>query len=85
MEIFFTNAIERFLEHCRIARTLSHHTLKAYEADLAHAQAHLCSCLPVVSIGREELRRYAGLIGLPHSIEGRLPFLSGHPTCVGRS
>lgn len=62
METSFTDAVQRFLDHCRIARTLSPHTLKAYEADLAHARTHLCSSKPVTSISREELRRYAGFM-----------------------
>ncbi len=62
MEISLAAAVQSFLDYCRAARTLSPHTLKAYEADLAHAQMHLGSGMPVIDIGREELRRYVGMM-----------------------
>ncbi|MBF0326948.1 MAG: tyrosine-type recombinase/integrase [Alphaproteobacteria bacterium] len=60
MDITFSDAAVRFLDHCRVAKTLSSHTLRAYETDLAHARARLGSAVPVGEIDRDRLRRYIG-------------------------
>ncbi len=57
------DAIARFIVHCRVARGLSPHSLRAYTADLADFEAHVRlrrrrSPL-VTAIDREALRRYA--------------------------
>ncbi|WP_172822274.1 site-specific integrase, partial [Magnetospirillum moscoviense] len=60
MDITFSDAAVRFLDHCRVAKTLSSHTLRAYDTDLAHARARLGSAVPVGEIDRDRLRRYIG-------------------------
>lgn len=60
MDITVSIAIQRFLNHCRVAKTLSPHTLRAYKTDLAHAEARLDRNSTASSIGRDELRGYVG-------------------------
>ncbi|MBF0327293.1 MAG: tyrosine-type recombinase/integrase [Alphaproteobacteria bacterium] len=60
MDITVSAAIQRFLDHCRVAKTLSPHTLRAYATDLAHAEARLGGAIAAASIGRDELRSYVG-------------------------
>lgn len=62
MDVCFADAARRFLDHCRVAKTLSPHTIRAYETDLAHAGAQLGQDSPVAAIGRDDLRRYVGLM-----------------------
>ena len=60
MDITVSSAVGRFLDHCRSAKTLSPHTLRAYGTDLAHAATRLGGNATVSSIGRDELRGYVG-------------------------
>lgn len=60
MPLPLREAAERFLDYCRIAKTLSDHTLRAYENDLAHAVARLGSATEVGGIDREGLWNYIG-------------------------
>ncbi|MFA7429631.1 MAG: tyrosine-type recombinase/integrase [Rhodospirillaceae bacterium] len=60
MPLPLCDVAERFLDHCRIAKTLSDHTMRAYTIDLAHAVARLGAATDVGSIDREALRRYIG-------------------------
>ncbi|KJS43508.1 MAG: hypothetical protein VR70_02545 [Rhodospirillaceae bacterium BRH_c57] len=60
MPLPLREAAERFLDHCRIAKSLSDHTMRAYDIDLAHAVARLGAGTNVGSIDREVLRRYIG-------------------------
>ena len=53
-------ATNSFLNYCRVAKTLSPHTVRAYETDLAHMAAKLGCHIPVSSIGRDDLRAYVG-------------------------
>lgn len=53
-------AIGRFLEHCRIAKRLSPHSLRAYETDLAEFSAFAGGATLISEIDREILRRFAG-------------------------
>lgn len=48
----------RFLEHCRVARGLSPHTLRAYRSDLAHAARHIGPRVQVTNIDRDTVRDY---------------------------
>jgi integrase/recombinase XerD len=60
MGLTFEVAASHFLDHCRIARTLSGHTLRAYRSDLSHAAYHLGPDVAVETIDRDHLRRYIG-------------------------
>lgn len=60
MGITFSDAVLHFLDHCRIAKTLSSHTIRAYETDLAHARTRLGGFIPVAQVDRDALRRYIG-------------------------
>ncbi|MBI5162681.1 MAG: tyrosine-type recombinase/integrase [Magnetospirillum sp.] len=60
MGINFCTAGRLFLDNCRIARTLSPHSLRAYEIDLKHAESKLGAEIAVSSIDRNVLRQYAG-------------------------
>lgn len=53
-------AVSRFLEHCRITKRLSSHTLRAYETDLAEFSAFAGSNTAINAIDRNLLRRFAG-------------------------
>lgn len=59
MDLSLTNAIERFLDHCRIAKRLSPHSIRAYQTDLAHFAAYWGSDRTLEFIDRETLRNYA--------------------------
>jgi len=52
-------AAERFLDHCRISKRLSAHTLRAYGVDLDEFQAFAGADRPADQIDREDLRRFA--------------------------
>lgn len=60
MPLPLAEAAQRFLDHCRVAKTLSPHTLRAYEADLGHVMMRLGSATAVGAIDRDALRRYIG-------------------------
>jgi integrase/recombinase XerD len=60
MSITVTKAAESFLVHCRTAKVLSPHSLRAYEIDLQHAQAKLGVETIVSDVNRDLLRKYAG-------------------------
>lgn len=53
-------AIGRFLEHCRIAKRLSPHSLRAYETDLSEFAAFAGASTLVSETDREMLRKFAG-------------------------
>lgn len=53
-------AVGRFLEHCRIAKRLSSHTLRAYETDLAEFSTFVGGETAVDAIDRNLLRGFAG-------------------------
>ena len=59
MSVALTEAVSRFLEHCRIAKRLSANTLRAYETDLAEFSAHVGGGLAIGEIDREVLRHFA--------------------------
>lgn len=59
MDINLAHAIDRFLEHCRIAKRLSPNTLRAYETDLADFASHVGTEGSAVSIGKDALLGYA--------------------------
>jgi site-specific recombinase XerD len=52
-------AAQGFLGHCRIAKGLSEHTLRAYDTDLADFMTHIGHALPVSAIDRDQIRCYA--------------------------
>ncbi|MEO5373032.1 MAG: tyrosine-type recombinase/integrase [Alphaproteobacteria bacterium] len=52
-------ASELFLFHCRVGKVLSANTLRAYTLDLADFAAFSGGGMPVVTVDREHLRRYA--------------------------
>jgi site-specific recombinase XerD len=51
--------IDRFLDHCRIAKRLSENTMRAYQTDLADFLAHAGCDRGVNDVDREMLRAYA--------------------------
>lgn len=50
-------AIARFLEHCRVGKCLSPHTLRAYGGDLTDFAAHI-GRIRVTDVDRESIREY---------------------------
>lgn len=54
----FAEACRKFLKHCGSAISLSQHTLKAYNGDLADAQRCLGARKPLESINKNDLRQY---------------------------
>ena len=60
MDMKLTDGIERFLDHCRTAKTLSTHTIRAYTADLNHGISRLGSERLTNEIDRDLLRQYIG-------------------------
>lgn len=60
MSLSLREAVERFLDYCYISKTLSHHTLRAYRIDLAHAVKRLGETAQVGTTSRESLRSYIG-------------------------
>jgi integrase/recombinase XerD len=60
MPLSFREAHERFIDYCRVCKTLSHHTLRAYDIDLAHATARMGALTDVQCVSREVLRAYIG-------------------------
>ena len=59
MTLSLAGVIERFLDHCRIAKRLSPNTLRAYETDLSDFLAHAGRDAEVGAIDRDSLRSYA--------------------------
>jgi len=59
MSTSLAGVMERFLDHCRIAKRLSANTLRAYEADLTDFLAHKGKDADVADIDRDGLRHYA--------------------------
>jgi integrase/recombinase XerD len=51
-----------FLDHCRVAKALSVHTLRAYRSDLDDLIAHVGGSVPVADIHRDTVRTYARLL-----------------------
>lgn len=51
-----------FVDHCRVARALSIHTLRAYTADLADFSEFTGTCTPVIAIDRTTIRSYARML-----------------------
>ena len=60
MGISLAEAACRFFNHCCMAKTLSQHTLRAYDADLSHAVTRLGKDTLVSGIDRDDLRKYVG-------------------------
>lgn len=54
-----SDAIGRFLEHCRIAKRLSPHTLRAYETDLVNFRAFIGAEESIGEIDRDRIRAFA--------------------------
>jgi integrase/recombinase XerD len=52
-------ARDRFLDHCRVGRSLSANTLKAYTADLADFTGFIGGERRIGKVGRDRLRDYA--------------------------
>lgn len=50
--------VRRFLDHCRIAKSLAPNTLRAYSSDLAHATRTFGVDADVLAIDREHVRDY---------------------------
>jgi integrase/recombinase XerD len=59
MKSSLSTEIERFLDHCRIAKRLSENTLRAYQTDMADFLGHVGSDKAVKEVNREALRAYA--------------------------
>lgn len=59
-------ACEQFLVHCRLAKTLSRNTLRAYGVDLAEFQAFVGPAVDVEAIDRLRLRAF-----LQHLVDAR--------------
>lgn len=57
--MYLRAATERFIDHCRISKRLSPHTLRAYETDLAEFAAFAGPERAVDAIDRETLRAFA--------------------------
>jgi site-specific recombinase XerD len=57
--ISVNDAIQRFLEHCRVAKGLAPHTLRAYGCDLDRFVGHVGGSTPANAIGRESLHSHA--------------------------
>lgn len=57
--MIITAASASYIQHCRTARRLSEHTLRAYRADLADFIVFLKSETQVGVIGKEAVREYA--------------------------
>lgn len=55
----FDQACQAFLHHCRVSKSLSAHTLKAYAQDVAEAQAFSGGDQPLAWWDRATLRAYA--------------------------
>lgn len=55
----FDEAARAFLHHCRVSKSLSVHTLKAYAQDLAEARAYAGDDRPLAWWDRHSLRAYA--------------------------
>jgi site-specific recombinase XerD len=59
-------AITAFLNHCRVSRRLSPHTLRAYESDLSGLVEHVGGGTSTGDINRDTIRTYVGKL-----LEGR--------------
>ncbi|MBF0169394.1 MAG: tyrosine-type recombinase/integrase [Alphaproteobacteria bacterium] len=59
MSLPIAEAVQVFLDHCRIAKCLSAHTLRAYESDLGQFTAFAGSSGTVRDVERDLLRDYA--------------------------
>jgi site-specific recombinase XerD len=55
-------AAERFLDHCRVGRSLAGNTLRAYSSDLAHFTAYVGQDVEVRRVDRERIREYARVL-----------------------
>jgi integrase/recombinase XerD len=53
------DASDRFLDHCRVAKCLSLHTLRAYRADLADFRRQIGDGTAIGEIDRDTVRDYA--------------------------
>jgi integrase/recombinase XerD len=54
------DAAQRFLEHCRSARNLAHHSVRAYRSDLADFSTFAGGATDLAEIDREVIRGYLG-------------------------
>lgn len=57
-----SEAVNRFLGHCRVGRGLSANTLRAYSIDLARFVAFAGSATVLADMGRDMLRDYASAL-----------------------
>lgn len=57
-----TIARDEFLEHCRVAKCLSPHTLRAYRLDLALFTSHIGADSDVTTVDRDAIRDYARVL-----------------------
>ncbi len=55
-------AVRSFLDHCRVAKRLSQHTLRAYSGDLSDFLAFVGDSTAVGSVGRDDVRGYARIL-----------------------
>lgn len=60
--ITLSHAATQFLEHCRVAKSLSSNTLRAYASDLAHFAGVLGRAIAVTDVDRDAVRLYAGTL-----------------------
>lgn len=64
-----SRAAAEFLVHCRVGKTISEHSLRAYRIDLADFARFLESDRRVASIGREDLRGFLGYLSGPRRLK----------------
>jgi site-specific recombinase XerD len=62
VNVLVSKSCSEFLHHCRVAKTLSAHTLRAYGRDLAEFQSYCGSSSAVDDCGRAVLRGYLGFL-----------------------
>src|SRR5438067_10441682 len=55
-------AVDRFLEHCRIGRSLSGHTLRAYRGDLSDFSRAAGVDVEPATIAKESVREYVRVL-----------------------
>ena len=60
--ITVSTAASRFVEHCRVAKHLSPHTLRAYTSDLGHFAAVVGGTASIQEVDREAVRHYASIL-----------------------
>jgi site-specific recombinase XerD len=62
VETTVSEASARFLDHCRVGKSLSAHTLRAYSSDLAHFVAKIGADAGVERVDRDCIREYVRVL-----------------------